>query len=118
MSDLNWCTYCDKSISPLSNSLYCSQECLRADALHHHPMLGYDYAEFKDFPRSPPALSPSSTSSSSPSLSPIPSYTLPSPHLPLTPPPPAFELGAPLTSKSHRLPTFTLTPNKRSSIYF
>ncbi|KAI7869400.1 hypothetical protein BDF14DRAFT_363042 [Spinellus fusiger] len=77
MSDLNWCTYCDKS-----DSLYCSEDCLRSDALNHHPLLGYDYAEFKDFPRSSPGLSPCSTvSSSSPSLSPIPSYTLPSPHL-------------------------------------
>ncbi|KAL0073369.1 hypothetical protein J3Q64DRAFT_1756366 [Phycomyces blakesleeanus] len=85
MSDLNWCTYCDKSVSSLSDSLYCSQECLRSDALNHHPLLGYDYAEFKDFPRSSPSpgLSPSSTSSSAstPPLSPVPSYTLPSPHI-------------------------------------
>ncbi|KAI9031770.1 hypothetical protein CLU79DRAFT_730045 [Phycomyces nitens] len=79
MSDLNWCTYCDKSVSALSDSLYCSQECLRSDALNHHPLLGYDYAEFKDFPRSSPGLSPSSTASTPP-LSPIPSYSLPSPH--------------------------------------
>ncbi|KAI9487657.1 MAG: hypothetical protein EXX96DRAFT_554130 [Benjaminiella poitrasii] len=76
MSDLNWCTYCDNAISSFSDSLYCSEECLRADALNHHPLLGYDYAELKDFPRSSTsptltALSSSSTVSLSPLLSPI-----------------------------------------------
>ncbi|SAM04737.1 hypothetical protein [Absidia glauca] len=84
MSDLQWCTTCDKAIQAYSNSLYCSEECLRQDAISHHPMLGYDFAEFKDFPRrsslSPsmislsPALSSTSTMSSvSPTLSPLPS---------------------------------------------
>ncbi|KAI8075882.1 uncharacterized protein B0P05DRAFT_146810 [Gilbertella persicaria] len=50
MCDTNWCTFCDNAISPYSNSLYCSEECLRQDALMHHPMLGYDYAELKGFP--------------------------------------------------------------------
>ncbi|KAI8371183.1 hypothetical protein EDC96DRAFT_501735 [Choanephora cucurbitarum] len=72
MSDLNWCTYCDNAINALSNSLYCSEECLRSDALNHHPLLGYDYAELKDFPRSSPALSTTSSSASSTrSLSPL-----------------------------------------------
>ncbi|KAI8375998.1 uncharacterized protein BYT42DRAFT_573049 [Radiomyces spectabilis] len=62
MSDLNWCTYCDSAISPFSNSLYCSEDCLRSDALNHHPLLGYDYAELKDFPRSIPTLSSSASS--------------------------------------------------------
>ncbi|KAI8083133.1 uncharacterized protein BX664DRAFT_339883 [Halteromyces radiatus] len=74
--DDHWCTNCDKAISAFSNSLYCSEECLRADALNHHPLLGYDYAELKDFPRS---TSPAMSSSSSITLSPIPSFTLPSP---------------------------------------
>ncbi|SAL98120.1 hypothetical protein [Absidia glauca] len=84
MSDLQWCTTCDKAIQAYSNSLYCSEECLRQDAINHHPMLGYDFAEFKDFPRrssmSPsmvslsPTLSTTSTMSSvSPTLSPLPS---------------------------------------------
>ncbi|KAI8138672.1 hypothetical protein BJV82DRAFT_630119 [Fennellomyces sp. T-0311] len=88
MSDLNWCTYCDNAVNSFSNSLYCSEECLRADALNHHPLLGYDWQEFKDFPRSSnhstsPGLSSSASSiaSASPSLSPVPSYTLPSPGL-------------------------------------
>ncbi|KAI8382247.1 hypothetical protein BD560DRAFT_386073 [Blakeslea trispora] len=50
MCDTNWCTFCDNAISPYSNSLYCSEDCLRQDALMHHPMLGYDYAELKGFP--------------------------------------------------------------------
>ncbi|KAI8332013.1 hypothetical protein BC941DRAFT_437254 [Chlamydoabsidia padenii] len=82
--DDHWCTNCDKAINAFSNSLYCSEECLRADALNHHPLLGYDYAELKDFPRSsPPSLSSSpsySVSSTSLSQSPIPSFSLPSPH--------------------------------------
>ncbi|KAI9499187.1 hypothetical protein BDB00DRAFT_948920 [Zychaea mexicana] len=66
MSDLNWCTYCDNAIDGHSDSLYCSDECLRADALNHHPLLGYDYAELKNFPR---PSSPTSSSSSSCTLS-------------------------------------------------
>ncbi|KAI7849161.1 hypothetical protein BDC45DRAFT_540335 [Circinella umbellata] len=89
MSDLNWCTYCDNAVNSFSNSIYCSEECLRADALKSHPLLGYDWEEFKDFPRSSPnsVISPglsssaSSVASASPSLSPVPSYTLPSPGL-------------------------------------
>ncbi|KAI7898567.1 uncharacterized protein BX663DRAFT_409153, partial [Cokeromyces recurvatus] len=50
MCDTNWCTFCDNAISPYSDSLYCSEDCLRQDALMHHPMLGYDYAELQDFP--------------------------------------------------------------------
>jgi hypothetical protein len=50
MCDTNWCTFCDNAISPYSDSLYCSEDCLRQDALMHHPMLGYDYAELKGFP--------------------------------------------------------------------
>ncbi|KAG2210974.1 hypothetical protein INT47_000134 [Mucor saturninus] len=49
MTDLNWCTYCDSSISQTSNSLYCSEQCLRSDALLRHPSLGYEYPEFKHF---------------------------------------------------------------------
>ncbi|GAN03497.1 hypothetical protein MAM1_0041c02951 [Mucor ambiguus] len=45
MSDLNWCTFCDTAISPLSKSLYCSDQCLKADALRNHPLLGYTYPE-------------------------------------------------------------------------
>ncbi|CAO3619208.1 unnamed protein product [Mucor hiemalis] len=73
MSDLNWCTYCDNAISAFSNSLYCSENCLRSDALNHHPLLGYDYAELKDFPRSTPSptLTASSCASLSPCLSPM-----------------------------------------------
>ncbi|OBZ87141.1 hypothetical protein A0J61_04803 [Choanephora cucurbitarum] len=54
MCDTNWCTFCDNAISPYSNSLYCSEDCLRQDALMHHPMLGYDYAELKGFPHPQP----------------------------------------------------------------
>ncbi|KAI8329402.1 hypothetical protein BC941DRAFT_328680, partial [Chlamydoabsidia padenii] len=68
MSDLQWCTTCDKAIQAYSNSLYCSEECLRQDAINHHPMLGYDFADFKDFPRRRPSLSPSMISLS-PALS-------------------------------------------------
>ncbi|KAI9356702.1 hypothetical protein BD770DRAFT_389944 [Pilaira anomala] len=50
MCDTNWCTFCDNAISPYSDSLYCSEDCLRQDALMHHPMLGYDYADLKGFP--------------------------------------------------------------------
>ncbi|CDH57841.1 predicted protein [Lichtheimia corymbifera JMRC:FSU:9682] len=51
--DLNWCTYCDNAISPLSESLYCSEKCLRADALRKHPSRGYTWHEFDDFLRRP-----------------------------------------------------------------
>ncbi|KAG2205552.1 hypothetical protein INT47_005927 [Mucor saturninus] len=50
MCDTNWCTFCDNAISAYSDSLYCSEDCLRQDALMHHPMLGYDYADLKGFP--------------------------------------------------------------------
>ncbi|KAI8144685.1 hypothetical protein BJV82DRAFT_605863 [Fennellomyces sp. T-0311] len=77
MSDLNWCTYCDNAIEGHSNSLYCSDECLRSDALNHHPLLGYDYADLRDFPRrrpsSPCAALSSDDSSSISLLSPPPS---------------------------------------------
>ncbi|CAO3692719.1 unnamed protein product [Umbelopsis ramanniana] len=108
MSNLNWCTFCDNAINPFSNSLYCSEACLRGDALNHHPLLGYDFSELQDFPRrastsQSPALSISGSSIAS---SPIPSYSLPSP-LPLSsqmnhPPklsPPLFELGQPALVK-------------------
>ncbi|KAI8888724.1 hypothetical protein K501DRAFT_267534 [Backusella circina FSU 941] len=49
MTDLNWCTFCDNAIMN-SDSLYCSETCLREDARNHHPLNGF--AEFKDFPRS------------------------------------------------------------------
>ncbi|RCI04699.1 hypothetical protein CU098_012920 [Rhizopus stolonifer] len=49
MSDLNWCTHCDNAISPSSDSLYCSEKCLRSDALNHHPSLGYKFPEFEHF---------------------------------------------------------------------
>ncbi|KAL7330733.1 hypothetical protein PS15p_205635 [Mucor circinelloides] len=50
MCDTNWCTFCDNAISSYSDSLYCSEDCLRQDALMHHPMLGYDYADLEGFP--------------------------------------------------------------------
>ncbi|CAO3692926.1 unnamed protein product [Rhizopus stolonifer] len=50
MCDTNWCTFCDNAISHYSDSLYCSEECLRQDALLHHPLLGYDYADLRGFP--------------------------------------------------------------------
>lgn len=50
MCDTNWCTFCDSAISPFSDSLYCSDECLKQDALMHHPMLGYDYSDLNGFP--------------------------------------------------------------------
>ncbi|KAI9275999.1 hypothetical protein BY458DRAFT_539357 [Sporodiniella umbellata] len=52
MCDTNWCTFCDNAISHYSDSLYCSEECLKQDALRHHPLLGYDYAELDGFPHS------------------------------------------------------------------
>ncbi|KAI8989371.1 hypothetical protein BDB01DRAFT_781543 [Pilobolus umbonatus] len=51
MSDLNWCTFCDNAISRYSDSLYCSESCLKSDALRNHPLLGYNYSEFINFPR-------------------------------------------------------------------
>ncbi|KAI8075286.1 hypothetical protein BC940DRAFT_287926 [Gongronella butleri] len=77
--DDHWCTNCDKAISAYSNSLYCSEECLRADALNHHPLLGYDYAELKDFPRSSAASTPSSTLSITSRSSSFAKSSLPSP---------------------------------------
>lgn len=95
----------------MQDSLYCSEECLRADALNKHPLLGYDWQELRDFPRSvphltsSPGLSSSSSQASSPSLSPIPSYTLPSP-------------GLKYHRSSYRLspPMLELEPTKRPSI--
>ncbi|KAI8882187.1 hypothetical protein K501DRAFT_251887 [Backusella circina FSU 941] len=55
MSDTNWCTFCDKAVSPFSESLYCSEKCLRLDALRNHPLLGYKYPEFTDFPHPKPS---------------------------------------------------------------
>ncbi|KAI9492105.1 hypothetical protein BDB00DRAFT_742578, partial [Zychaea mexicana] len=69
MSDLNWCTYCDNAVNPYSDSLYCSEQCLRADALRNHPLLGYDWHEFEDFPRPHPSSHHASTSSSASSVS-------------------------------------------------
>lgn len=61
------------------DSLYCSEQCLRTDALRNHPLLGYTYPEFTDFPRprtdstvssasTSPALTASSQSSTPPTL--------------------------------------------------
>ncbi|KAI9489442.1 hypothetical protein BDB00DRAFT_746360, partial [Zychaea mexicana] len=47
--DTHWCSYCDKAVSPFSDSLYCSDECLRQDALQHHPVFGYDFSEYRGF---------------------------------------------------------------------
>ncbi|CAO3622318.1 unnamed protein product [Cunninghamella blakesleeana] len=69
MSDLHWCPTCERAIQSQSNSLYCSEECLRKDAITHHPMLGYDFAEFKDFPRRSSSLATPSLLSLSPVLS-------------------------------------------------
>ncbi|KAI7856858.1 hypothetical protein BDC45DRAFT_533314 [Circinella umbellata] len=55
MSDLNWCTYCDNAVNSYSDSLYCSESCLKSDALRNHPLLGYDWHEFEDFPRPHPS---------------------------------------------------------------
>ncbi|KAG2209107.1 hypothetical protein INT46_006271 [Mucor plumbeus] len=49
MSDLNWCTFCDNALSPFSKLLYCSDQCLKADALRNHPLLGYKYPECTNF---------------------------------------------------------------------
>ncbi|KAI8881418.1 hypothetical protein K501DRAFT_286409 [Backusella circina FSU 941] len=67
----NWCTYCDSAVDVHSNSLYCSDECLRADALRNHPSLGYKFTEFVDFPRAikrPCQSSSTSTTSSAISI--------------------------------------------------
>ncbi|KAI7855896.1 hypothetical protein BDC45DRAFT_567855 [Circinella umbellata] len=47
--DTNWCAYCDKAVSTFSDSLYCSDDCLKSDALAHSPMLGYDFSEYRGF---------------------------------------------------------------------
>ncbi|CAO3633109.1 unnamed protein product [Cunninghamella blakesleeana] len=139
--DDHWCTFCEKAISAYSNSLYCSEECLRSDALNHHPLLGYDYAELKDFPRSSPSFtnttyissptySTSSSSSSmySPSHSPIPSFTLPSPkqsphHKQTTSfyhklSPPVFELEPKLDTPPASPPVMMTTKTKRNTVFF
>ncbi|KAI8096545.1 uncharacterized protein BX664DRAFT_324236 [Halteromyces radiatus] len=69
MSDLSWCTHCDNAISQFSESLYCSEQCLRADALRNHPLLGYTYPEFVDFPRPKPVEPSMSRSRSSSNIS-------------------------------------------------
>ncbi|KAI7898190.1 uncharacterized protein BX663DRAFT_525996 [Cokeromyces recurvatus] len=38
MCDTNWCTYCDCAVSPYSNSIYCSEDCFKRDALTNHPL--------------------------------------------------------------------------------
>ncbi|CAO3672034.1 unnamed protein product [Umbelopsis vinacea] len=90
MCDTNWCTFCDKQISAFSSSLYCSEGCLRSDALNNHPMLGYQYPELQDFPHgtSSPSLTASSSTASSPTLSP---YMKTMSYSRLSPPP--FSLG-------------------------
>ncbi|KAI9314181.1 hypothetical protein BX666DRAFT_1971214 [Dichotomocladium elegans] len=94
MSDLNWCTYCDSAVNSFSDSLYCSEACLRQDALDHHPLLGYDWGDLKNFPRStiPPASCPRTPPASlyqspfldSSSVSTSPSFTAPNTPSPLT----------------------------------
>ncbi|ORZ18443.1 hypothetical protein BCR42DRAFT_410849 [Absidia repens] len=127
--DDHWCTNCDKAISAFSNSLYCSEECLRADALNHHPLLGYTYNDLKDFPRSSPTLS---SSSSSPSQSPILSFALPSPqtspnhhtksstmipwHHKLSPP--HFELEPNLVTPPPSPIQYHPHPQKRNTLFF
>ncbi|KAI8876194.1 hypothetical protein K501DRAFT_338234 [Backusella circina FSU 941] len=37
--DTNWCTYCDCAVSPLRNSIYCSEVCYRRDAMIYNPVL-------------------------------------------------------------------------------
>ncbi|KAG2175587.1 hypothetical protein INT43_001234 [Umbelopsis isabellina] len=111
MCDTNWCTYCDKQISPFSSSLYCSEGCLRSDALEHHPMLGYQYPELQDFPHSTSSTSPSLTATSSstvssPTLSP---YMKTMSYSRLSPPP--FSLGQSVSSsvdqrRPSELPTY------------
>ncbi|CDS03612.1 hypothetical protein LRAMOSA01014 [Lichtheimia ramosa] len=123
MSDTNWCTYCDQAINSFSNSLYCSEECLRADALNHHPLLGYDWHEFKDFPRSTPSSSASSVVSSSSSVSSSPSSSLSSPALspialmPKGPrlSPPALELEPAIAKPTS---TSLLSSTNKKSIFF
>ncbi|KAI8059239.1 hypothetical protein BC940DRAFT_282129 [Gongronella butleri] len=50
MCDLHWCVSCDKAID--SDSLYCSNECLMADAMRHHPVYGTPCPECLAFCRS------------------------------------------------------------------
>ncbi|SAM02561.1 hypothetical protein [Absidia glauca] len=120
--DDHWCTNCDKAINTFSNSLYCSEECLRADALNHHPLLGYDYAELKDFPRSTP--SPSSLSLSSPSPSPHPCFGLPSPqaspkYLPYTTKIPWDQkLSPPVFELEPKLDTPPASPATKRTLFF
>ncbi|KAI8379229.1 uncharacterized protein BYT42DRAFT_319536 [Radiomyces spectabilis] len=130
MSDLNWCTYCDNAISSFSNSLYCSEQCLKADALNHHPLLGYDYAEFKNFPRSSPIVSSttssscSSSQSSSPPLSPIPNYSFSLSSTSSSSSPSLLELEAAWSMNKLRKSSITssstllASPVDRSSIFF
>ncbi|KAI7907013.1 uncharacterized protein BX663DRAFT_494506 [Cokeromyces recurvatus] len=51
MTDLNWCTYCDNAITENSDSLYCSEKCLRQDALQKDLSLGYKFLKCKQFPK-------------------------------------------------------------------
>ncbi|KAM3582332.1 hypothetical protein VKS41_004977 [Umbelopsis sp. WA50703] len=96
MSDLDWCPVCDQKIYS-GNALYCSQACLRDDALRRNPLLGYDFNEFQDFPRpykqtarrlSSSTSSSTSSTVSSPSVSPM-AYPVRYDKLS----PPAFELA-------------------------
>ncbi|CAO3642607.1 unnamed protein product [Mucor fragilis] len=41
MCDTNWCTFCDCAVSPFSNSIYCSKDCFKRDALLHDPLHNY-----------------------------------------------------------------------------
>ncbi|RUS26427.1 hypothetical protein BC938DRAFT_470784 [Jimgerdemannia flammicorona] len=110
MADTNWCTFCDKSISPFSNSLYCSDECMNCDTTHH-PILGYSYEALQDFPRSTSSSAPSTTSSTS--TSPTLSYAVVSPtFLPYMGTtnvnkvsPPSFSLGQSAHRSSHNIYT-------------
>ncbi|KAI8985429.1 hypothetical protein BDB01DRAFT_850007 [Pilobolus umbonatus] len=91
MTDLNWCTSCDNAVNPYSESLYCSEQCLREDALRNHPLLGYTYPEFTDFPRPkqtpPTSYSACSSVPHSPALTATSSQTGSMPHTP-----PKFDL--------------------------
>ncbi|KAI9473668.1 MAG: hypothetical protein EXX96DRAFT_578876 [Benjaminiella poitrasii] len=35
MCDTNWCTFCDCAVNPFSNSIYCSEDCFKRDALRY-----------------------------------------------------------------------------------
>ncbi|KAG2210939.1 hypothetical protein INT47_000096 [Mucor saturninus] len=100
MADLNWCTSCDNAVSPFSDSLYCSEQCLRTDALRNHPLLGYTYPEFTDFPR-PRTLSNVSSASTSPALTASSQSSSP----------PKFDLSSHSYNKIH-------TPKKTYSPFF